>query len=87
MRRLSEIQGVRIKYNAFHFKEFVLDFSAAGRTVNEINSALLDKGIFGGKDLGTDSGELNGCALYAVTEVTTQGDIDRLVDSLTTILS
>jgi glycine dehydrogenase subunit 1 len=87
MQRLSEIQGVRIKYNAFHFKEFVLDFSAAGRTVNEINSALLDQGIFGGKDLGTDSGESNGCALYAVTEVTTQENIDRLVDSLTTILS
>jgi glycine dehydrogenase subunit 1 len=82
MRRLSELEGVRLRFDAFHFKEFVVDFSATGRTVAEINRALLAQGIFGGHDLGDDFAELEGCALYAVTEVLTREDIDRLVDAL-----
>ena len=54
MKRLCELQGVTIKFDAFHFKEFVVDFSATGRSVEEINQALLADGIFGGKDLGDD---------------------------------
>lgn len=82
MKRLSEIEGVRLKFDAFHFKEFAVDFSATGHTVAEINDALLAQGIFGGHDLGDDFAELEGCALYAVTEVLTREDIDRLVDAL-----
>jgi glycine dehydrogenase subunit 1 len=82
MRRLSELEDVRLRFDAFHFKEFVVDFSATGRTVAEINRALLAQGIFGGHDLGDDFAELEGCALYAVTEVLTREDIDRLVDAL-----
>ncbi len=33
------------------FKEFVVDFTATGRTVAQINAALRERGIFGGKDL------------------------------------
>ncbi len=87
MRRLSELEGVAIKFRAFHFKEFVVDFTATGRSVAEINRALLAQGIFGGRDLGADSEELRGCALYAVTEVLTRQDIDRLVDALSAYLS
>jgi glycine dehydrogenase subunit 1 len=82
MKRLSEIEGVRLRFDAFHFKEFAVDFSATGRTVAEINDALLAQGIFGGHDLGHDFAELKGCALYAVTEVLTREDIDRLVAAL-----
>jgi glycine dehydrogenase subunit 1 len=82
MKQLSEIDGVRLKFDAFHFKEFAVDFSATGRTVAEIDDALLAQGIFGGHDLGDDFAELEGCALYAVTEVLTREDIDRLVDAL-----
>ena len=87
MTRLSELPGVRIRFDAFHFKEFVVDFSETGKSVAEINRALLDKGIFGGGELGDDFQELGGCALYAVTEVPSRGDIDCLVDELSAILS
>ena len=87
MKRLCELQGVTIKFDAFHFKEFVVDLSATGRSVEEINQALLADGIFGGKDLGDDFEKLNGCALYAVTEMTTRHDIDRLVETLSAVLS
>ncbi len=87
MKRLSELDGVRLRFDAFHFKEFVVDFSATGRTVGAINSALLAQGIFAGKDLGDDFAELEGCALYAVTEVLRREDIDRLVDALRAYLS
>lgn len=87
MRKLSELEGVRLRFDAFHFKEFVVDFSATGRTVGAINRALLAQGIFAGKDLGADFAELEGCALYAVTEVLTREDIARLVDALRAYLS
>ncbi len=82
MTRLSELPGVQIRFDAFHFKEFVVDFSKTGKSVAEINRALLEKGIFGGGDLGDDFQELGGCALYAVTEVQSKGDLDLLVDVL-----
>ena len=43
---------------------------------------LLDRGIFGGKDLSKEMPELNNCALYCVTEVITKDDIDTLVSVL-----
>ncbi|UCG86461.1 MAG: aminomethyl-transferring glycine dehydrogenase subunit GcvPA [Gemmatimonadota bacterium] len=87
MRCLSQLEHVRMRFDAFHFKEFVVDFSATGKSVTDINRALLEHGIFGGRDLGDDFADLEGCALYAVTEVTTRQDIDRLVRTLTTILA
>jgi glycine dehydrogenase subunit 1 len=87
MKRVSELEDVRLKFDAFHFKEFVVDFSGTGKSVADINRALRAKGIFGGKDLGDDFPEQAGCALYAVTEVLTREDIDRLVNTLTTIIS
>jgi len=86
-KRLSEIEGVKLRFETFNFKEFVVDFSATGRTVAEINKALLVDGIFGGKDLGIGFDELEGCALYAVTEVTTRENIDYLVETLSAHLS
>ncbi len=82
-RRLSEIRGLRAPvFRGAHFKEFVVDFTAAGRTVAEVNRALLDRGIFGGKDLSAEFPELGECALYCVTEVHTKADIDRLAEAL-----
>jgi len=78
---------VAIKFGAFHFKEFVVDFTATSRSVAEVNRALLAQGILGGRDLGAGFEELQGCALYAVTEVLTREDIDRLVDTLGANLS
>ena len=46
--------GVEIVYPDGFFKEFVVRFDGTGKTVAEINRALLDHGIFGGKDLSAD---------------------------------
>jgi glycine dehydrogenase subunit 1 len=87
MKRLSEIAGVTAPlFQTAHFKEFVVDFNATGKTVREINHALLARGIFGGKDLSPDFPAFGNSALYCVTEVHSQEDIDSLAQALTDIL-
>ncbi|TET29000.1 MAG: aminomethyl-transferring glycine dehydrogenase subunit GcvPA [Candidatus Heimdallarchaeota archaeon] len=83
MKKLSEIKGVKIPFQKSpHFKEFVVDFSGSGKTVEDVNKSLLKKGIFGGKDVSAEFPELGKCAVYCVTEVHTKKDIDRLVQAL-----
>jgi len=87
MLRMSEIEGVKCPiFQSTHFKEFVVDFNGTGRTVTEINDALLTHKIFGGKDLSNEFPELGKSALYCVTEVHTKDDIDRLVNALTEVV-
>jgi glycine dehydrogenase subunit 1 len=86
-KKLAELEGVALRFESFNFKEFVVDFSATGRSVTDINDELLSNRIFGGKELGSEFEELEGCALYAVTEVVTQENIDHLVDTLRAYLS
>ena len=78
-RRLGELDGVRIVFADGFFKEFVIDFTDTGKTVAEVNAALRERGIFGGKDLSGDFPELGQSALYCVTEVHAREDVDRLV--------
>lgn len=81
--RINELENVRSNhFNTVFFKEFVVDFNATGKTVKAINKALLEKGIFGGKDLSQDFPELGQCALYCVTEIHTKTDIDKLITAL-----
>ncbi len=85
MKRMSELEGVRApRFNAPHFKEFVVDFGP--RKVSEINRELLKDRIFGGIDLTAKFPEFGNSALYCFTEVHTKEDIDRLVESLERIL-
>jgi glycine dehydrogenase subunit 1 len=82
-KKIDEIKGIKApKFNSTGFKEFVVDFSGTGKSVEKINKALLEKGIFGGKDLSVDFPGLANCALYCVTEVHTQEDIDNLVTAI-----
>jgi glycine dehydrogenase subunit 1 len=60
----------------------VVDFNNSGKTIKEINKALLKKGIFGGKDLSKDFPQFGQSALYCVTEIHTKEDIDKLVFAL-----
>ncbi len=79
MKAIGGIRGVDVpRFAAPHFKEFVVDFSGTGKSTGEINRALLERGIFGGKDLGGDFPDLENCALYCVTEVHTKDDIEGL---------
>ena len=69
------------------FKEFVVDFGGTGKTVAEVNRGLRERGIFGGKDLSRDFPELGQSALYCVTEVHTQADLDRLADAVAEVVA
>jgi glycine dehydrogenase subunit 1 len=81
-RRIGEIDGVELKLGAPFFKEFAVGFDGTGRSVREINKALLDHKIFGGVDLSDEYPELGQSALYCVTEIMTREDIDRLAGAL-----
>ncbi|WP_432406268.1 aminomethyl-transferring glycine dehydrogenase subunit GcvPA [Wukongibacter sp. M2B1] len=85
--QLSKIQGVEGSlFNAVNFKEFVVDFNETGKTVKDINKLLIEKGIFGGKDLSADFPELGQSALYCVTEIHSKADIDRFVTAIEEII-
>lgn len=86
--RLSAVPGIRAGiFSGSFFKEFVLDFSETGKTVAEINKALLEKGIFGGYDLSVNHPELGQSALYCVTEIHCKEDLDQLADALESIVN
>ncbi|HWE58333.1 MAG TPA: aminomethyl-transferring glycine dehydrogenase subunit GcvPA [Solirubrobacteraceae bacterium] len=84
--RISEIPGVAVSWPGF-FKEFVVDFNETGKTVSEINAGLRTRGIFGGGGLSDSHPQLGQSALYCVTEVHNQEDIDRLTTALTEVLA
>jgi glycine dehydrogenase subunit 1 len=87
MDRIAAVPGVEVRHReSHHFREFVVDVGSSGRTTADVNAALLDRGIFGGWDLAHDFPELGQAALYCVTEIHTQGDIDRLASELAEVL-
>lgn len=80
---LSGIKGVKAPvFSSTHFNEFVVNFDGTGKTVAEINQALLEHGILGGKDISEKFPQFGNSALYCVTEVHSKEDIDRLVETL-----
>jgi glycine dehydrogenase subunit 1 len=87
MQKVSELPGVMVPFASVpHFTEFVVGFNGTGKTVAQINQALLERDIFGGKDLSAEFPALGQSALFCVTEVHTQSDIDRLVSALKKVL-
>jgi glycine dehydrogenase subunit 1 len=83
---LAKVPGIEVVFPRGFFKEFVVRFDASKKTVAEINQALRQHGIFGGHDLSPAFPELGQAALYAVTEVHTRADIDRLAATLAEVL-
>lgn len=85
---LSKVSGLKVMFNnSISFKEFILNFDESGKSVGEINKELLDRGIFGGKDLSKEFEALGNSSLYCVTELTKKSDIDRLAKELQDILA
>ena len=78
MRLLAKIRGVKIVFPSGFFKEFVVDFNTTGKSVVAVNKALRERKIFGGRDLSKDFPAMGQSALYCVTEIHTEGDIERL---------
>jgi glycine dehydrogenase subunit 1 len=78
--QLATIRGVQSPmFDGPYFREFVVNYDGTGKTAAEINAALLAQGVFGGKDLSQEYPALGNSALYCVTEVHRQADIDRMV--------
>jgi len=87
MQKLAAIPGLRLPfYETPHFTEFVVNFDATGRTAAQVNQALLERDIFGGKDLSAEFPSLGQSLLVCVSEVHTQADLDRLADTLQEVL-
>lgn len=81
--QFAAIDGIRAPYFASpFFREFLVNFDDTGKTVSQINATLLERGIFGGKDLTSEFPEFGNSCLYCVTEVHTKEDIDRLVSAV-----
>jgi len=84
---LSEVKGVEVIFGPNIFKEFVVNFDGTGKTVKDINKALLGHNIFGGKDISKEFPELGASALYCVTEMHSQDDIKKLTNALRGVLA
>jgi glycine dehydrogenase subunit 1 len=63
-----------------------VNFDGTGKTVAEINNALLPHYIFGGVDLSVEFLELGNSALYCFTEVHTKEAIDSLVSAIDEVI-
>jgi len=86
-RRLGAIDGVRAPlFEAPFFQEFAISFEGTGKRVAEVNTGLLERGIFGGKDLSAEFPDLGQSALLCVTEVHSRDDLDRLAAALEEVL-
>ena len=83
-KQISGIKNVELVFAGTpFFKEFVVNFDKTGKSVAQINKALLEHKIFGGKDISGEFPALGQSALYCVTEIKTDEDIDKLVSALT----
>jgi glycine dehydrogenase subunit 1 len=86
--RIGALPGVEAPaLSAPFFKELVVRFDGTGKTVAEVNRGLLERGIYGGKDLSVEFPELGQSALYCVTEVHSKADLDRLAGALEEVIA
>jgi glycine dehydrogenase subunit 1 len=82
---LSEVPGVEVPvFDAPFFQEFAVNFG--DRRVPDVTSALLKAGIQGGKDISSEFPSHGNTALYCVTEVHSEEDIQNLAEALRVVL-
>ena len=77
--RLARISGFEIKFETHSFNEFVLE---CPRPAEEVLQILKQDHIIGGYPLEQHYPELKNCLLLCATELSSQEDMDRLVDKL-----
>jgi len=77
--RIAELPGFSLESSKTFFNEFVV---RCPKPVEEINLALLDRGIIGGYDLSHAYPHLERCMLVCATELNTRKQIDDLVGAL-----
>jgi glycine dehydrogenase subunit 1 len=87
IKQLSGIQGIKVPVlKSLPFKEFIVNYEGTGKTAAEINKALLEYKIFGGKDISKEFPEFGQSALYCITEIHTREDIQKLALALEQII-
>ena len=83
---LFRSKGITVNlFGGSNFQEFVINFDQTGKRVSEINQELLARRIFGGKDLSQDFSQYGQSALYCISELTTEEEIENLRTALTAI--
>ena len=88
MRLLSKISHVKAPvFDSSHYQEFTVNFDNTGKTIKEINEQLLNRQIHGGKDISKEFPELGQTALYCVTEVHSEEEINKLANALDEIVA
>jgi glycine dehydrogenase subunit 1 len=78
--RIADLPGYSLPYKAPTFNEFVV--RVRGGSAQRLCTALTEKAIIAGYDLGRVSPDRGADLLVAVTERHTRQDLDRLVDAL-----
>jgi glycine dehydrogenase subunit 1 len=83
MKKIAHLPGLKLPFGITpHFIEFVVNVDATGKTAAQVNQGLLERDIFGGKDLSTEFPSLGQSLLFCVSEMHTQPDLDRLIAAL-----
>jgi glycine dehydrogenase subunit 1 len=83
MAKCLEEKGFTIMNQAPFFNEFVIELPCS---IKEVNEKLLEAGIIGGFDLGSDYGFENRM-LVAVTEQRTREEIEQFVKVLEAVIN
>jgi len=78
-KKISNVKGLKLKFNSLHFNEIVIECSKDPKTINK---KLLSKNIQGGLALEDNYPDLKNCVLFGITEIYTDSDIDKLVTAL-----
>ena len=86
MKKIAEIKNVTLRFSGTHFKEFVVDFSKTGKSVEFVNKRLLEEGIIGGYNMSGLYEGFDECMLLCVTEINIKKDIDKLVAAIEKIV-
>lgn len=85
-RVLARIKGIEVPvFESAYFKEFPVKFERS-MTVKKINQELIHHKIHGGKDISSEFSELGNVALYCVTEIHSQSELEYLTKALKEIV-
>ncbi|MBI5178908.1 MAG: aminomethyl-transferring glycine dehydrogenase subunit GcvPA [Nitrospinae bacterium] len=72
-------RGTKASFDLPFFNEFLVDLA---NPAEMLNRRLMEKGMIGGYNIGRDYPDMKNKMLLAVTELTTQQDMDRLMEVL-----
>lgn len=86
MDRLTAIHGVDACFTGRYFNEFAVRLPD-GCSPALLQEKLLQRGILGAYDLGSEYPELAGCALFCATETRTRDEIDALAAAVGDIVT